>query len=407
MSLPDAGELDPSKVKPQMVAPLTSPPASSLSGTLGKRGTTQPRPLGSAAARRWHLLQTARAVTSRKSMRTCGLFAAEGNIRVGLNDRGSASVSGVHTCGSKLCPVCQSRDAAAQLAKLERAATKLMDGAGCAVFVTLTLPHERGDDLGELLDHLQAGWNSAFSGRGGKLWKRHGKIHHFRGLDYTHGQNGHHPHYHAVFFFSSVLSQEDLYWLELDLRTRWNRSIKRSCGRDCAHQAVKIDLVSGEGGAGKVVRYAGKALTGGMLESLWSQGKTLGGRTLWEILAGAETNSRDELLWKELEDGFYKRRWLVTSRGLLDLGEEEEELEAENEDELLPESLVELSQGLWSAINRARLVGIFLTHCETHETNPKRFQFWKELCALSLVAHDVKWADWLPGSNPPPERSEV
>ena len=231
-------------------------------------------------------------------------------------------------------------------------------------------------------------------------------MHYLRALDYTHGQNGHHPHYHAVFFFSSVLSTDDLYWLELDLRTRWNRSIKRSSGRDCTHQAVKVDLVRGEGGTEKVVRYAGKALTGVMLESLWSQGKTLGGRTIWEILAGAETSTRDELLWKELEAGFYRRRWLVTSRGLLDLGEEEDELEVEEPDELEADpTLVELSQSLWVAINRARLVGVFLTHFETREQNPKRFEVWDELCAMSLVAHDVKWADWLPGSQKPSERS--
>ena len=391
-----------------MVATLTSPAVSPLRSSLGKRGINQPTPLGSAATRRWELLRVARSVTSRKSMRTCGLFASDGVVKVKQNERGHASVTGVHTCGSKLCPVCQSRDAAAQLAKLERAASTLMDGSGCAVFVTLTLPHQHGDDLGELLDHLQAGWNASFSGRGGKLWKDYGRKHYLRALDYTHGQNGHHPHYHAVFFFSSVLSTDDLYWLELDLRTRWNRSIKRSSGRDCAAQAVRVDLVTGEGGTEKVVRYAGKALTGVMLESLWSQGKTHGGRTIWEILAGADMSTRDELLWKELEAGFYKRRWLVTSRGLLDLGEEEDELEVEEPDELeVDPSLLELSQSLWVAINRARLVGVFLTHYETREQNPKRFQVWNELCAMSLVAHDVKWADWLPGSPEPPERSKA
>ena len=392
-----------------MCAPLTSRPEAPQNGILGKRGITQPKGLGSASAKRWELLRVARSVTERKSLRTCGLFAADGTVRVRLNGKGHASVSGVHTCGSKLCPVCQSRDAAAQLSKLERAAGKLMTGAGCAVFLTLTLPHQHGDDLGELLDHLQAGWNSSFSGRGGKLWKDAGRTHYLRALDYTHGQNGHHPHYHAVFFFSSQLSDDQLYWLELDLRTRWNRSIKRSTGRDCAAQAVKVDLVrerSDVDGAAAVVRYAGKALTGVMLESLWSQGKTIGGRTVWEILAGAETSKRDRKLWKQLEDGFYRRRWLVCSQGLLDLGEEEE-LEAGEDDELEETSLVELSQSLWRAINRARLVGAFLTCCETSGTNPVRFRFWRELCDLSLSAFDVRWEDWLPSPESPSERSRV
>ena len=392
-----------------MCAPLTSRPEAPQNGTLGKRGITQPKGLGSASAKRWELLRVARSVTERKSLRTCGLFAADGTVRVKLNEKGHASVSGVYTCGSKLCPVCQSRDAASQLSKLERAAGKLMTGAGCAVFITLTLPHSREDDLGELVDALQSAWNASFSGRGGKLWKDAGRTHYLRALDYTHGQkNGHHPHYHAVFFFSSQLSPDDLLWLELDLRTRWNRSIKRTTGRDCAAQAVKVDLVRERGdgeGAAAVVRYAGKALTGVMLESLWSQSKTIGGRTVWEILAGAETKERDRKLWRELEAGFYRRRWLVCSQGLLSLGEDDGEMEAGDEDETEEEpSLIELSQSLWRAINRARLVGAFLTCCETNESNPVRWSFWRELCDLSLsVSSEVRWEDWLPSPESPSE----
>ena len=152
-----------------MCAPLTSRPEAPQNGNLGNRGISQPKGLGSASAKRWELLRVARTVTERKSLRTCGLFAADGTVSIKLNEKGNASVSGVHTCGSKLCPVCQSRDAAAQLSKLERAAGKLMTGAGCAVFVTLTLPHSQGDDLGELVDALQSAWNASFSGRGGKL----------------------------------------------------------------------------------------------------------------------------------------------------------------------------------------------------------------------------------------------
>ena len=97
----------------------------------------------------------------------------------------------------------------------------------------------------------------------------------------------------------------------------------------------------------------------------------------------------------------------LSAQGLLDLGEEEDELKNGEEDELEENSLIQLSQSLWRAINRARLVGAFLTCCETSETNPVRFRFWQELCDLSLSAFDVSWADWLPSPESPSESFEV
>lgn len=377
---------------------VATPPKAALKADLGKRGITQPR--GSQAAQRWALLSQARKITTRKSLRTCGLFSAEGEVKVSLNERGHASVSGVHTCGSKLCPVCSARTSAKQLAALERAADKLLQGESCAVFVTLTLPHRMGDDLGTLIDALQAAWNASMSGRGGKVWREFGKTHYLRALDYTFGNNGHHPHYHAVVFFDRVLTSDDLYWLDMDLRQRWERSIRKTLGRDCVHAAVKLDLVreGAQGGVGAVVRYVGKALTGVLLESLWSQGKagSVGGRTIWEILRDSETKGWCESLWRDLENGFHKRRWLVCSQGLLALGEDEEEqpdLEEEFETQE-EENSVLLSGALWRTINRQGRVSAFLADFENKGLQPDVWKRWRFLCSLSLERKGAPVGFW-------------
>lgn len=360
---------------------------------LGKRGTSQPSP----SAQRWDLLGIARKITSRKSLRTCGLYSPEGEVSVSLTERGSASVSGLHTCGSKLCPVCNARESGKQIAQVEKAAAKILTGKGCALMVTLTIPHQRGDDLAELLDVLQASWNSSLSGRGGKVWKSYGRTHYLRALDYTHGSNGHHPHFHAVMFFDRLLDDDDLYWLEMDLRTRWERSVKRLTGRNCVRAAVKMEAVRGEEqGLRSVVRYVGKALTGALLEAVWSHGKTTGGRTLWEILASADTSTRDQALWRECEVAFHKRRWFVASQGLLALAEEEEEKE-DLEEEPERESLVTLSDRLWRTLNRARLVARFLTACEKHQAEPEKWERWKLVCELSLTQPIEDWDPLIPG----------
>lgn len=373
------------------VAEIPRTPAST---ELGKQRDNSAQ--GSGAVRRWALMATARRVTSRKSLRTCGLYSPEGEVSVSLTERGSASVSGLHTCGSRgMCPICSARLAGEQVAKLQRSAAKLLTGERSALMLTLTLPHQRGDDLGWLLDALQSSWNATLSGQGRKVLKSYGQIAYMRGLDYTHGENGHHPHYHSVLFFDRVLTEDDLWWLECDLRGRWERAIKRATGRDCVKAGLKLEAVRGdEEGVRSVVTYCGKALTGALLESLWSQSKTSGkGRTIWEVLASADENERDAKLWRELEVGFHKRRWFVCSRGLLEIGEpsEEDNCEAPELEARDRIPLVVLADSLWRAIASVSLTPAFLLACENHEEDPEAFARWKDLCDRSLV---VRWGDW-------------
>ena len=132
---------------------------------LGHTGLIEPEP--SANAKRWGLLGIARSITRRKSLQTCGLYShSEGRVAVSV-EGGKSSVTGLMMCGSKLCPVCFSRKSAEQISLLERAATRFMGKGGrSALFLTLTLPHEQGDDLKEQLDALQKAWHASFSARG-------------------------------------------------------------------------------------------------------------------------------------------------------------------------------------------------------------------------------------------------
>ena len=381
-----------------MVAHFTNPRTAASKADLGERGLSQHR--GSQASQRWHLLALARQITTRKSLRICGLFSADNKVKLSLNDKGSVSVAGVYYCGSKICPVCSARVTASQISTLERASKKLLKGKQSAAFLTLTLPHRLGDDLGDLLDALQGAWNSSMSATGGKLWKSFGKVHYLRALDYTHGINGHHVHYHCVIYFDRLVTSDEIYWLDLDLRRRWSRSIRKSLGRDCSHAAVKLDLVrEGRSGVGAIVRYVGKALTGVLLESLWSQGKLdtrIGGRTIWQILKNSSESHRDKRLWRECEAGFYRRKWLVCSRGLLKMGEPEPEPEPEvdQEDDLAPEGeplTCELSGPLWRTIHRAGKISDFLC---AFERQGFAWTFWSEICNLSLKRFSVKAQVW-------------
>ena len=123
-------------------------------------------------------------------------------------------------------------------------------------------------------------------------------------------------------------------------------------------------------------------------------------------MADAEENERDQILWRELEDGFHKRRWFVASRGLLAIGEE---AEGEDEDENEPEErehLVVLADQLWRAIASAGLTGAFLIACENHERDVLTFSRWRFVCDLSMVDRWLDWQSLLQDFQKPPERSQ-
>jgi len=122
----------------------------------------------------------------------------------------TASYSGLQTCGSVwACPVCAAKIAERRRAELVGAMAAHKARGGLVNMLTLTTPHQRTDDLRELL----AKQAKALSG----FWKdmtvrgvlaQMGTIGQVRALEVTHGRrspqnNGWHPHYHVLLFSGS------------------------------------------------------------------------------------------------------------------------------------------------------------------------------------------------------------
>jgi len=322
-------------------------------------------------------------------MRTCGLFAAEGVVDVVKDGKGRASVRGVYTCGSRICPVCSARLAARSIGQVIAATERVVDAGGTALFVTLSVPHSRGGALSELLDALQAGWNASMSGRGGRVWKHLGRVGYVRALDYTHGQNGHHPHYHCIVLFDRSVNDYDLAWLTWDLRERWERAVRRSLGRDTVEAAVKVDRVKDDAGRA-VGKYLLKAITSATLETVWSAGKgNSRGRSIWQVLAGAERSEADRRTWREIERATLKRRWFTASRGLL-LEEEPEGEDGETiqePEQLAPDDAPALSMSgpFWRAVNRGGYLALMFGAVEDDPRAPRgALATWQALTTISL-----------------------
>jgi len=119
----------------------------------------------------------------------------------------TASYKGLQTCGSVWrCPVCSAKIAERRRVEIIAAMAAHKAADGCVNMVTLTCPHQRLDNLLDLLAKqakaLKTFWNAR---KTVAIFKEMGTIGLIRALEVTHGRlseqnNGWHPHYHVLLF---------------------------------------------------------------------------------------------------------------------------------------------------------------------------------------------------------------
>lgn len=379
---------------------------------LDNRGLTQPRreqiaPTASPASRRWALLDQLRKVTGRKSHRMCARYTIDGDAEVGRRaatktkvckktgrrtqepDGHRASVSNVIMCGSALCPVCNARKRAGQL---EALASSTEHVEGSVLLLTFTVPHDKKTPLADMLDAMSKAWNSSMSARQKRAWEGLGMVGWVRSLDYTYGKNGHHPHYHAILYFSEQVDREawELVWY--DTRHRWSNSIERSLGRrpdnkgQHAQQAEDRDAVR---------KYALKAMA---MDALWSESKDLGGDTMWQVLASTIQGPEKRRVWDEIETATYRRRW-VTAGGCVSLTMPEPDDDTDDETDDDTEAVLLVPRDLWGWLVVGGLVPRLLSDVERGD--PVRLDRWRALLVAArstdLSSTDrALWRRWLP-----------
>jgi hypothetical protein len=181
-------------------------------GTNAKYGANPPAEAMAGKALRFALQSAARYILPKSRTAKClRLRSAGQQIQVWQStEYRTASYSGLQTCGSVwACPVCAAKIAERRRAELVGAMAAHKARGGLVNMLTLTTPHQRTDDLRELL----AKQAKALSG----FWKdmtvrgvlaQMGTIGQVRALEVTHGRrspqnNGWHPHYHVLLFSGS------------------------------------------------------------------------------------------------------------------------------------------------------------------------------------------------------------
>lgn len=160
-----------------------------------------------------------------KIHRTAGcMYIPHGKIHVHQScEHGNAFFSGVQVCGSIWgCPICAAKISERRRQEVEQSVSWAYESGLQPMMVTLTFPHQRTDNLGDLLDKQRQALAKLRKGRSWDLakqrWGFQGLI---RALEVTHSErNGWHPHTHELWFVSPETTAGDV---KTTVMKRWKR----------------------------------------------------------------------------------------------------------------------------------------------------------------------------------------
>jgi len=318
-------------------------------------------------------------LSSLPSVQACSrsVLAHQGYVGVEVGG-GVAGLSGLQSCSSvSACPCCSARIREARARTIEAAGIAHLRAGGRLVFVTLTLPHDTGDALADLLDTVLGGWTYLQTDRtwrdlgerfGVDLGGRRRRVGFVRSLEVTHGRSGWHPHVHALLFLDGSAGPYAAAALADCLRSTWQEYVTGRGWR--LPQQLDVQAVAGRTGHAGLLRYLSKVQDqwAEPADCRWSLGREMARgdrkrgrrwhtRLPFQLAASAAEGSvRDLRLWHEYERATKGRRVITASQGLFRmLGV------AEVVDELAPEVVdaVEVAQiepADWKRVVRFRAV---------------------------------------------------
>ena len=278
------------------------------------------------------------------------------------NDR--AFYHGLQVCAMPwTCPVCASKISERRRHEVAKA-IKQAEALGLQVFLlTLTVPHGMGDDVNEILNKMMAAWKRLWQGKAGmQLRNALGLFGHIRALEVTHGENGFHPHFHALLFFHPQQTTPAGWGM---LLPRWQAvAVRSGLPRPSDAHGCRID------GGSKAASYVSKGVWG--LESEVTKGHvktgSKGSRTPFDLLRDYMHGDKHAgALWRVYVDAFTGRRQLHWSKGLkkllsiAELSDDEIANKPEDERALL---LASITDEQWKIIYRRHLESAVLDLAE-------------------------------------------
>lgn len=372
--------------------------------------------------------------SSQARIRGCGWVPATATNGPGpktpelLLEDGRAHYAGVARCGSVWsCPVCSPGIRHGRADEIRAGAAVWLEGGELRhenarrelhyparpdrslIFLTLTMPHDHGEPLPELMETIRAAWRAVWSSRRGKaLRDRYGIALYVRNWDATHGGHGWHPHIHALLFLEGTLDAAELRELEAELYDLYARAVeRRGHRRPSSLHGIHLETVARPDElAGYLTRImgeeTGRALALELTRSDLKRARA-GHRTPLEILAHAADDDRAAAaLWREWECGTTGRhftQWSGGARAVLQLA-------AQTDGELIEPTaggaiVHRFRPDQWHAVRAARGAAARVLNLAETIGRAAVVEYVDHLTELDRARRRDRWrARW--GGRPPP-----
>lgn len=144
----------------------------------------------------------------------CGKFRLKGqDIELKKTvEHQRAFISGAACCGSVWgCPICAPKITERRRLEVAQGMATAKERGLKVYLLTLTVPHGMGDDVRLILHQMHKAWRKGTDSRQGKVVRKaiglKGTI---RVLEVTYGENGFHPHFHAMLFLDTQCTPKQI-----------------------------------------------------------------------------------------------------------------------------------------------------------------------------------------------------
>ena len=292
------------------------------------------------AALRWQQGMTDGHFNStRKSLRLCGQVPHGDHILTYRKSDGSSVIlSGLMRCESaSACVVCSARIAKGRGEWLAQVFEKALERDETISMLTLTVRHKKGDDLRTLLAAMEASYRNLQGTHAFKQLRSKFNAKFVRVTEVTHGKNGFHPHFHIAIIHSKGV---DFKLFKAEMTDIWVRWIQNH-GLLAPIDDKALNLVENATNEQRAW-YLTKSNGLSSLEVTNGRYKVAKGEnmSIWGVHALAVAGDyQSGKIWRAYEEGIYKKRIFVISRGM----SEEYGVEMATESEMAKNELAEFA----------------------------------------------------------------
>lgn len=162
--------------------------------------------------------------------RACGVWRYQKNVELRITFGATPWWHGVVCCRARVCPVCWLARRFAAAREVEWTVTERENATHCqSVLATMTVRHKAGDPV-TLARGVRAVWRRFIQSRAWRVFKAEYGCEWIIAEEVTRGDNGWHPHLHALLLPSVPIPLDDMYALSGAWFHWWCRHVRRELG---------------------------------------------------------------------------------------------------------------------------------------------------------------------------------